>query len=1297
MSLLTSFSRQRSALVGLTELTNSRAIREVEIAERHRLASEKAHGDMVRTRKKIESEAERTTTETANQREKAIATINAAAETSIAEAHQRYRESTRKLTEKFEEAEAVTQSQYRDKVWAIDAMLEAHEKEADTQKARQERLASDGRGTVEKLWERAEQTLAKVNATREAVFFDEQRLPSPSQSDPVDRLGRCLEDSQAAVGRLERTIWLSVLKPFSRIAVATLFVAVGGGLGYAMGGSVGAAIGSGSGLALGLLTVLLLLRLFATQQVVARGHALGVFLAETMRTTRQVDTFASANAAHAKAKSRKRHQDERKSADDKYVPLLQGLKANFDEAITRTETIRNRLLEDSHRRQVESLARKEAEFDRRSAEEAQGFADRLAAAEAKFEEETRAAQSAHDRAWAQLESDWHGGLQRVADTLRELQSEGEAFPAWDRVAVLPSPTSVPLGVRFGELSVCLAGLEHGIPSDARLMPKIDIDTVVPAFLPFPDGASVVLKAKDAQRAQAIAVLQMMMLRFLTGLPAGKVRFTIIDPVGLGENFGSFMHLADADEQLVTGRIWTEPGHIEARLADLTGHMETVIQKYLRNQYVSIEEYNRAAGEVAEAYRVLVIANFPTNFTPEAAKRLISIVQSGPSCGVCTMISVDTNAAMPRDFRLADLEAPSLIFTHQHGRFQFAHPDFAPFPLVLDPTPDPKQTALLVKKVGEASKSAGRVEVPFSFIAPAPGQIGKGNAAKELAVPVGRAGATRKQIFRLGVGTAQHALVAGKTGSGKSTLLHAFITNLALHYGPSEVELYLIDFKKGVEFKSYATHRLPHARVIAIESEREFGLSVLQRLDAELRDRGDRFRAAGANDLAGYRELTHQPLPRVLLIVDEFQEFFVEDDKLAQEASLLLDRLVRQGRAFGMHVILGSQTLGGAYSLARSTIDQMAIRIALQCSDADAQLILNKDNTAARLLSRPGEAIYNDANGLVEGNDPFQVVWLDEQQRDEFLRQVREQPGADSYPPALVFEGTAGADIAKNQRLMATLRVPATVRSPIAWLGDPVAIKDPTQATFRTQSAANLLVMGQHDDLALSLVASAVIGLCGQTERSITILDGTPEDGEYAGYLTSLAESLGLPAAGRDVAPLGELAREVTTRLADASRPRSARFVVIFGLQRFRELRKSDDDFGFGRKGEKAASPSDHFSQLLKDGPSVGIHAIVWVDSLTNFNRSLERSLLKEFGQRVLFQMSATDSSNLLDTPAASRLGRNRALFTTEELDRPEKFRPYALPGLDWVRRSVAAGDPNHPDRQRVTGSASDARFSGAAT
>src|SRR5207302_8766921 len=143
------------------------------------------------------------------------------------------------------------------------------------------------------------------------------------------------------------------------------------------------------------------------------------------------------------------------------------------------------------------------------------------------------------------------------------------------------------------------------------------------------------------------------------------------------------------------------------------------------------------------------------------------------------------------------------------------------------------------------------------------------------------------------------------------------------------------------------------------------------------------------------------LPRTLLVIDEFQEFFSEDDKLAQDASLLLDRLVRQGRAFGLHVLLGSQTIGGTSGLARSTIGQMAVRIALQTSEADSQLILGDNNSAARLLSRPGEAIYNDAGGLVEANSPFQVAWLSDDKRERYLNAIKQKSGTTPRNPAIV--------------------------------------------------------------------------------------------------------------------------------------------------------------------------------------------------------------------------------------------------------------------------------------------------------
>ncbi|GMU21539.1 MAG: hypothetical protein AMXMBFR13_16320 [Phycisphaerae bacterium] len=554
-----------------------------------------------------------------------------------------------------------------------------------------------------------------------------------------------------------------------------------------------------------------------------------------------------------------------------------------------------------------------------------------------------------------------------------------------------------------------------------------------------------------------------------------------------------------------------------------------------------------------------------------------------------------------------------------------------------------------------------------------------STAGSLEVPIGRMGATRLQTLRLGHGVAQHALIAGKTGSGKSTLLHVLITNLSLWYSPDEVEFYLVDFKKGVEFKAYATHALPHARAVAVESDREFGLSVLQRVDGELTRRGALFRQLGVQDLAAYREASGKGMPRTLLIIDEFQEFFSEDDRLAQDAALLLDRLVRQGRAFGIHVLLGSQTIGGTSGLGRSTIGQMAVRIALQTSEADSQVILGDGNSAARLLSRPGEAIYNDMSGLVEANSPFQVAWVSDERRDEHLAQIRERIRSEGWQggEAVVFEGNVPADLRKNRELAALLEQPSwgeTPLAPRAWLGEPVAIKEPTAVVLRRQSGSNLLIVGQQEEAAMAVLAAGMLSLAAQhapEAARFLVLDGSPVDSPLAKVLPRMAEVLPQEVKLTEYrsveAALGELYEEMQRRQSGDETHPPAVFVVIYGLQRYRALRRQEDSFSFSPRDEEAKpNPDRQFAEVLRDGPPLGIHVLAWCDTPAAVERTLERTSLREFDYRVLFQMSASDSSNLIDSPLANKLGQNRALAYSEEQGTLEKFRPYALPGGAWI-------------------------------
>jgi len=972
---------------------------------------------------------------------------------------------------------------------------------------------------------------------------------------------------------------------------------------------------------------------------------------------------ANATFAAATEKATRRRDEALQKAADKYPPIIAALTTRRDNRLREADAKYSNLLQEIEARYKTERDRLQREFSRDKQENEQRRQGR----------------------WGEMAEQWQTGIERFQSSLAAMNETCDRmFPDWNKPewSNWTAAAEIPSAIRFGKHEVKLEQLEGGIPEDGRLRPERS-EFVVPAMLPFPERSSLLLRARGEGRDRAVNVIQAAMLRLLTSMPPGKVRYTIIDPVGLGENFSAFMHLADYDEQLVASRIWTDNAHIEQRLGDMTGHMENVIQVYLRNEFQSIQEYNEFAGEMAEAYRILVVANFPANFTETATQRLKSIMASGARCGVFTLLSVDTSLRMPRHFNVADLEPYSLALKWKEGRFIWHHDDYGELPLEFTEPPVAEKFTDIVRSVGSQVKDASRVEVPFETVVPEDGQWWTSNSSEGIDVPLGRAGAMKLQHLNLGKGTSQHVLISGKTGSGKSTMLHALVTNLAIRYSPDEVEVYLVDFKKGVEFKAYASKDLPHARVIAIESEREFGLSVLERLDLELKRRGDQFRKLGVQDVRGFRALKPEAvLPRVLLIIDEFQELFVEDDRISQDAALLLDRLVRQGRAFGIHVLLGSQTLGGAYSLARSTIGQMAVRIALQCSESDAHLILSEDNTAARLLTRPGEAIYNDANGLYEGNHPFQVVWLSDVQRDGYLDRMQELARARNcqVPPAIVFEGNVAADAADNPLLQEQLSQPSWPENlPIvrAWVGAAVAIKDPTMVQFLRQSGNNLLITGHREEAAIGVLATCLVSLAAQhapsnSKTQFYILDGTRPDAPEVGFWNRLPPVLPHTtrvASPRDVPEvIAEIDAEVTRREQESDEVAAAIYLIIYNLGRFRDLRRDESDFGFSSSfdDDKPASTANQFTHILREGPAFGVHALIWCDTYNNVSRVLDRPGLRDVELRVLFHMNPSDSSNLTDSPAAARLGIHRALLYDESQGALEKFRPYGLPGEQWL-------------------------------
>lgn len=1193
--------------------------------------------------------------------------------------------------------EARAEQKLEDSKWMAETLVESGEGKA---KAEFETAAKDHKMRQDEV------EAVRVRAATLLTQNGHGAMPAASVLGAVDTsrsLPAYVEACRACGVELEARVKPLLLRP-SSIMIAGLIFALGGAGAGASRGVSGMTLGVGAGLgAIAALLVLLAARLLLRRRVPSAAAAMAARLAEADAALKLFMAKAEEARERVCAEARERRDKELAKGQAKYAAARQEIdRRKLDEE----PELRGRhrvILDRVQKRTGEKSAEIDGEAARKLAALQQEHADAAALASRMREERLDSAKREVAEGLASLRTRWTEGMVHLRGELEAISAavgplslpwEGSGAPEWERFTPRTTP---PVAARFGTLPIALSAMPGGSPADPELKAAAVESFDLPGLLDFLGTGSLLIQAGPEQRADAVAVLQAVMLRLLTTFPPGKLKFTIIDPVGLGQSFAGFMHLADHDESLVSDKIWTDPRHIEQKLSDITEHMEAVIQKYLRNEYATIQDYNVKAGEVAEPFRFLVIADFPANFNETSAKKLASIVASGPRCGVYTLIATDARQRPPAWTPIAEIERASANILGKDGKLTWKDPDFAAWPLHVERPPSEDVVTRIAHAVGRHAKEMSRVQVPFTTVAPRADELWTRSASGDLKVPLGKAGATKVQNLVLGRGTSQHVLIAGRTGSGKSTLLHAMITSAMLWYSPWELELYLVDFKKGVEFKTYASHHVPHARVIAVESEREFGLSVLRRLDAELTRRGNLFRELGVQDLASYRKAKGEEggrssIPRTLLVVDEFQEFFTEDDKIAQEGMLLMDRLVRQGRAFGMHVVLGSQTIGGAYSLARATIGQMAVRIALQCSEADSYLILSEDNAAARLLSRPGEAIYNDQSGMIEGNNPFQVVWLPDEVRDGYLGQVETRTRADQWKgePPIVFEGNVPSHLPRNHLLASLLTGGPAPALPTIWLGEAISIKDPTSVRFRRQSGSNLLIVGQQEHATLGLIVSTLVSLAPQLKAetrtpAVTVLDGGAADAETTPELAALAARWKSPgrlhvASGRAAeAAVAALHEEFLRRQQGDGQPGDGQdqplFLVVSGLQRFRALRKSDGDFGFGGDDDgPATKPDKQFNALLKDGPPVGIFVIVRVDTSTNLERAMDRRTLKEFDHRVLFQMSANDSSNLIDSTAAGNLGQHRGLLYSEETGQVEKFRPYAVPDDDWLTRALA-GSP----------------------
>lgn len=924
------------------------------------------------------------------------------------------------------------------------------------------------------------------------------------------------------------------------------------------------------------------------------------------------------------------------------------------------------------------------------------------------------------------------GMSRIAAANDLVQCR---FPTWQEVLSTPvapqeSLDFIPigqlrLGNRLKHLFDDALGYRHrdDAPEEADILSAIEIPESMPLAIHRRRHSGVIIETPTEKLDDAVEIAHQILWRILSTAVPGRAKVTLIDANSRGQHFSPFMALADHDPSLIHHRVWTTADKITQRLAELTQHVEKVLQTALRDQFERIEDYNTVAGSLAEPYQVVAAVGLPEGLSRESYSHLMSLIQSGSRCGVFVILVIEQGRTWPPDMpeiksdqllRIVYQSDKSTGSPSSSGHARWACTTAGLSDLEFWPNPAPLQAVRepMIRRIGKASLEAARVVVGLQSLLPdqhIPDSGATGATDTGISITIGSQGAGRTRSLLLGEGVRQHVLIAGKTGSGKSTLLHSIITAGSAQYAPDQLQFYLLDFKKGVEFKIYADSNLPHARVIGIESEREFGRSVLQRLDQELTSRGEAFRNASVQELGEFRsKCPDVTMPRLMLIIDEFQELFTRDDSLAADCTGLLDRLVRQGRSFGIHVVLSSQSLAGSNSLPRATLGQMAVRVAMQCSESDAAMILADDNIAARLLSRPGEAIYNDASGLVEGNHPFQVAWLGPKEHESMLRQIatRDRRFVESLPAPIVFEGNRPSRFT-TKLAHAALASVGPADKVAGLIGESVELGPPTTLRFQSDSGRNAVVVAPAK-LRVGTVTTFVASALSHTpDLKIRLCDGSRADdgASIADWMLVCKLPAEIIRARDAESAIVDLSKLVATRVAaesgteivapppmseqafagtfslDDSQPESIPeppplaapmvddgspiLMIVDALDRLRDLRQSDT-MDFSLEAASKISGAKAFQSVLRDGPSVGVFVLVTVPSAEVFSRWLPRPSQHDLELRLVGPINAGDSSLLIDSPAAADLSPATMILYDAADGRTTKFRICESPTIQDV-------------------------------
>ena len=728
-------------------------------------------------------------------------------------------------------------------------------------------------------------------------------------------------------------------------------------------------------------------------------------------------------------------------------------------------------------------------------------------------------------------------------------------------------------------------------------------TESPLILPLLNRGSVRVIASTDKREAASGAIQEIALRSLLGTGAGQLSLLTFDPK-LSASLALFTPLRQANEEVVKQALSTAD-ELRVLLEALSRDVRRISDMY-GGVPTTLGEFRASTGQPIEHYQVVSVLDYPTAFDERLNTLLVTLLRTGPSCGISFVIHYDPDAPVPDGVDTSAVVAFCASIDLDHASYAPAEgyqvrAGVAPSRAIVEPA-----LAALVTDIRQAA--APRID--FVDLQPPAEAYWRERSADRVSATIGRIGHHPIEIT-LGdeVEQKHNVLVTGAVGQGKSNLLMTLVHSWAMKYSPDELELYLLDFKDGVSLYPLAAHGhngdwLPHARVLGLESDRPYGLAVLEHLVGEFERRATIIKPFGDN-IARYRhEQPDAVMPRIIAVIDEFQVLFEEDDDITSAALLALERLARRGRGYGIHLVLASQTLSGITAMLAKQdgiFSQFPIRLALYNSAAESRAVLSQNNTEAARLRYRGEIVVNKDFGEADANQRGVVAYADPAK----LRAVRTTMvgrNPEARVPA-VFNGSVAATLADY------LPADRSAAVPTAILGVGITVESSGFAVpFDDLSGRHLSILGtgkradgSPGNPAADALQAAAVSLAWSSapgSARFVVLNALGAADSSQSLVTQLVEivaGLGhktkVVGAADIAAELAALEREVADRRG--AQPAGKLFVIGFGLDRLAQARTLNFETG--------TAPIDGLLAVWKEGAPLGVHLLGWWSNVRVYN------------------------------------------------------------------------------------------------